>query len=293
LPLESAGNELQTFSIVQGTPAIQRAIKQHEIDTVVISPEAYQMPDIIAIFYQSLEHKVQFYNLASFSEKVTGKVPLGAINQIWFLENLNEGQKKTYETIKRGMDIAGAILLGIPTLLITPLIAAAIKLTSPGPVLYRQQRVGNGRKIFTIRKFRTMIVNDPFGGAEGKTGPVWAQENDPRIITIGGFLRKTRINELPQLWNVFKGEMSFVGPRAERPEFHEMLKREIPFYEERYLIKPGLTGLSQLYFGYGASVKDAEEKLRYDLYYIKNRSLALDASILLKTIGTVLRAGGR
>ena len=128
--------------------------------------------------------------------------------------------------------------------------------------------------------------------AEEGTGAVWTQENDPRITSIGKFLRTTRLDEFPQLWSVLKGEMSFVGPRAERPEFHDTLKTNIPFYEERYLIKPGLAGVSQLHL-YGASVSDAAEKLQYDLYYIKNRSLMLDLGIILKTTALVLRAGGR
>ena len=133
-----------------------------------------------------------------------------------------------------------------------------------------------------------MIVN-----AEEKTGAVWAQENDPRITRVGRFLRRTRLDELPQLWNILKGEMSFVGPRAERPEFHEQLKTSVPFYEERYLIKPGLTGWAQTQYRYGASIKDAAEKLQYDLFYIKHRSFMLDFSIVLKTANIVIRQAGR
>ena len=126
-----------------------------------------------------------------------------------------------------------------------------------------------------------------------KDGAVWAQENDPRITWLGRIMRKTRVDELPQLWNIFKGEMSFVGPRAERPEFHEKLKEKIPFYEERYIIKPGLSGWAQINYPYGSSVADAAEKLQYDLYYIKNRSLILDLGIILKTINIAMRQAGR
>ena len=137
-------------------------------------------------------------------------------------------------------------------------------------------------------KFRTMILD-----AEASTGAVWAKDDDQRVTGIGKFLRRSRIDELPQLWNIIKGEMSLVGPRAERPEFHETLKREVPFYEERYLIKPGLSGWAQINYPYGASVKDAAEKLKYDLYYIKNRSFLLDLGIILKTIRIALSQAGK
>lgn len=267
---------------------IDLIIKKDKINTVVIAPEIYQVPEIIEVFYKSLENRVTFLNLSSFYEQVTSRVPLGAINQIWFLENLAEGSKKTYEEIKRFSDIIFALILGTIVLLFVPLIALAIKLSSRGPVFYHQKRVGQNGKVFEIIKFRTMRV-----GAEEKTGAVWAQENDPRTTWLGRIFRKTRIDELPQLWSILKGEMSFVGPRAERPEFHNQLKTNVPFYEERYIIKPGLTGWAQINYHYGSSVKDAAEKLQYDLYYIKNRSLVLDLGIILKTINISLRQTGR
>jgi lipopolysaccharide/colanic/teichoic acid biosynthesis glycosyltransferase len=138
-----------------------------------------------------------------------------------------------------------------------------------------------------------MYANDPAGGCEKHTGPQMAQENDPRVTRFGKFLRKTRLDELPQLWNIIKGEMAFVGPRAERPEFHEKLKEHIPFYQERYLIKPGLSGWAQIKHGYSSSIKDNFEKVQHDLYYVKNRSFLLDLSVILKTINIILRGGGR
>jgi lipopolysaccharide/colanic/teichoic acid biosynthesis glycosyltransferase len=138
-----------------------------------------------------------------------------------------------------------------------------------------------------------MIADAADGSAEGQTGPKWSTTDDSRITRVGRFLRKTRIDELPQLWNVLKGDMSFVGPRPERPEFHDTLKSEIAFYDERYLIKPGLTGWAQIKYAYGSSISDAAEKLQYDLYYIKNRSFVLDIGIILKTINTVLQKAGR
>lgn len=272
----------------EGVKTIDKIIKEEKINTVVIAPETYQVSEIVYMFYRSLENRVTFRNLSSFYEQLTNRVPLGAINQIWFLENLSEGSKKTYEELKRSFDILFAVILGIIVLPFIPFIALVIKISSPGPVFYRQKRVGQNGKSFEIIKFRTMKRD-----AEKETGAIWAQENDPRITRLGKLLRKMRVDELPQLWNILKGEMSFVGPRAERPEFHDKLRVRIPFYEERYIIKPGLTGWAQINFRYGSSIDDAAEKLQYDLYYIKNRSLILDLGIILKTINIALRQTGR
>ena len=271
----------------EGVSNLSHAIKDKEINTVVLSPEAYKTPEVIEIFYKSLGKKITFYNLSSLYERLTGKVLLGAIDQVWFLENLNEGNKKFFEILKRTTDIILALILAVPTLLLLPLIFLAVKLTSPGPLIYGQTRVGRLGKNFKIIKFRTMRKD-----AEKETGAVWASKNDPRITPIGKFLRKTRLDELPQLWNILRGEMSFVGPRAERPEFNKHLEH-IPFYEERYLVKPGLSGWAQISFRYGSSVSDAEEKLKYDLYYVKNRSLLLDLGIILKTIRIAMQQSGR
>ena len=280
--------DFKRFRIIEGIQNIDKVISDEKINTIVISPEAYQMPEIIDMFYKSLEHKVTFRNLSSFYESLTNRVPLGAINQIWFLENLSEGGKNSYETLKRFFDFIFAIILGLLSLLLYPFIILAVKINSPGPIFYRQKRLGQAWEVFEIIKFRTMDKD-----AEKFTGAVWTVEGDPRITKIGNFLRKTRLDELPQLWNILKGEMSFVGPRAERPEFHEKLKQAISFYEERYIIKPGLTGWAQINYRYGASVADSAEKLQYDLYYIKNRSLILDLGIILKTLNIMLRQAGR
>jgi len=272
----------------EGIQNVDQIIKQEKINTVIISPETYQAPKVIDLFYRSLENHVTFKNLSSFYEQVTNKVPLGAINQIWFLENLSEGGKKTYEEIKRAFDIIFAVFMGIIISPFIPFIGLLIKLESSGTVFYRQRRYGQNGKTFEIIKFRTMSKD-----AEKETGAVWAKEKDTRVTRLGRILRKTRVDELPQIWNILKGEMSFVGPRAERPEFHEDIKKEVPFYEERYIIKPGLTGWAQINYRYGSSMADTAEKLQYDLYYIKNRSLVLDIGIILKTINISLRQAGR
>ena len=274
--------------IIHGIHNLEQIIDRGAVAGIVISPEAYQINDITNLLYRSLDRNIVFYNLSFFYERVTGRVPLGAINQIWFLENLSERKKKTYEFFKRSGDIVLALVGGLISLVFYPFIIMAIKYTSPGPVFYNQKRVGYLGRQFTMTKFRTMKH-----GAEKKTGPVWASADDPRVTMVGGFLRRTRLDELPQLWMILKGEMSFVGPRAERPEFQKTLQINVPFYEERYLIKPGLTGWAQINYHYGSSVKDAAEKLQYDLYYIKNRSIILDIGIILKTIRIALQQSGQ
>jgi len=238
--------------------------------------------------FDCLPFKISFFDIATFYEKITGKIPVTTIEQTWFLENLTESSKRTYEVIKRILDIVFAVILLTCSLIFIPLVALAIKLNDNGPVLFIQKRVGKNGKIFTAIKFRTMRVE-----AE-KNGPQWAAKNDPRVTKLGKFLRKTRIDEIPQLINVLRGEMSLVGPRPERPEFVEELQALIPFYKERLLVKPGLSGWAQVMGpAYGGSKEESLEKLQYDLFYIKNRSFGLDLSILLKTIRTVLMVKGQ
>jgi len=285
---EDSLKNAEGLNIRHGIKDMRQEIDRDRIDTIVVSPEIYKIPELINVFYKLLDSGTVFQNLASFYEKTTGRVPLEAIDQVWFLENLTEGTKRIYETTKRFLDIVLAIIIGIPFLIALPFIALAIKIDSTGSILYRQKRFGRAGKIFSIIKLRTMHKD-----AEQNTGAVWAKDNDPRVTRLGKFLRRSRIDELPQLWNILTGNMSFVGPRAERPEFHETIKKDVSFYEERYLIKPGLSGWAQINYRYGSSVKDAAEKLQYDLYYIKNRSLILDLGIILKTINISMRQAGR
>lgn len=289
--LDPSGNGATAITGVETFSRIEQLagkVEAKTIHTIIISPEAYKIPRLIETFYQLLPKKINFYPLSGFYEKISNKILLANIDQVWFLENLSEGTKKLYEISKRVTDIIFAALFGLLAAALTPFIALAIKLNSVGPVFFRQTRVGQLGKEFSIIKFRTMVKD-----AEKDSGAVWAQENDPRTTSVGRFLRRSRLDELPQLWNILRGEMSFVGPRAERPEFHEELKNNVPFYEERYLIKPGLTGWAQTQYRYGASIKDTAEKLQYDLFYIKHRSLALDFSIILKTANIVVRQAGR
>jgi lipopolysaccharide/colanic/teichoic acid biosynthesis glycosyltransferase len=190
--------------------------------------------------------------------------------------------------VRRVADVLGA-LLGLTLLaLLLPLLAPGIYLESGFPIIFRQMRIGQGGRLFTIFKFRSMRV-----GAESDGAPRWAELRDPRVTRVGRFLRRTRLDEFPQFWNVLRGEMALVGPRPERPEFVAELEQKIPLYRLRLRVKPGLTGWAQINFGYGASVEDSEKKLQYDLYYIKQRGPLLDLVILFRTIGVMFGFRGR
>jgi len=245
--------------------------------------------NLVRNLYQCIPLKVVVSELPSFYEKITGKIPVSAIEEVWFLENLMTDQKTFFTGLKRILDILISLILGLGALILTPFIAILVKFSSPGPIFYYQKRVGQDNQIFEIIKFRTMIHNAEKNGAE------WSKEKDNRITWSGKFLRKTRLDELPQLLNILKNEMSFVGPRPERPEFafSSEILAQIPFYQVRHSIKPGLTGWAQIKYPYGSSIRDTLQKLQYDLYYIKNRSFVLEIAIILKTIKIILSGGGR
>ncbi|HUT96462.1 MAG TPA: sugar transferase [Candidatus Paceibacterota bacterium] len=279
--------ELPEIKITQGFKNLRETLQQEKISMAIVTPEVYRYQDLIQNLFECIKYKIDFVNLPEFYEDITKKIPLAAINQVWFLENISQGKKQSYEIAKRLFDFVFGILLLTVSLPFWPLIAIIIKLESRGKIFYTQTRVGQGGRPFKMVKFRSMVKD-----AE-KDGPKMTSEKDSRITKFGNFLRKSRLDEMPQLWIIIKGEMSFVGPRAERPEFHQELKAHIPFYQERYLIKPGLSGWAQIKYGYGSSVADNFEKVQYDLYYIKNRSFIFDLSIILKTINIILRGGGR
>lgn len=224
----------------------------------------------------------------SFYEMLTGKLSVEHMNPEWLI--FSEGFRKSFlnRFLKRGIDILLSFVMLITFLPVIAVTAILIRIDSKGPVLFSQERVGEKRKKYHIHKFRSMITD-----AEKETGPKWAGENDPRITRVGHFIRQWRIDEIPQLWNVLKGEMSFVGPRPEREFFVKGLEYIIPYYGARFTAKPGITGWAQVSYGYGASVKDATEKLSYDLFYMKNMSIAMDIVIVLRTIKTVISGIGR
>jgi sugar transferase (PEP-CTERM system associated) len=230
---------------------------------------------------------VTFDHLPTVYERYTGKIAVENLRPSWLIFSEGFRKSRLLLSMKRAMDIGIAALGLLLALPLMAVVAVAIKLTSPGPVLYAQQRVGKAGRVFTIYKFRSMRQN-----AEAGTGAVWAQRNDARITPVGRFLRRSRLDEIPQLWNALVGDMSVVGPRPERPEFVDDLTRQIPFYGQRHVVKPGVTGWAQVRYTYGASVEDALQKLQFDLYYIKNMSLALDLFIIFKTVKTVVLRKG-
>jgi sugar transferase (PEP-CTERM system associated) len=230
---------------------------------------------------------VRVTNLAGFYERVRGEVPIEAVKASWLIYGEGFRQDWLRSFVKRLFDIGVSLVLLLFALPIMVLTAFAIFVESGGPIIYRQERVGRGGKVFTLLKFRSMAAD-----AERDGKARWAKANDSRVTTVGRFIRRTRIDELPQLLNVLKGEMSFVGPRPERPCFVGDLAHVIPFYGVRHSVKPGITGWAQVRYAYAASIEDAAKKLRFDLYYVKNHSLFLDLLILVETIRVVLFGEG-
>jgi sugar transferase (PEP-CTERM system associated) len=230
---------------------------------------------------------VKIEEATSWLEKISGRIELEQLNPSWLLFAEGFRFSAGFSLLRRLVSFAASAVLLIIVLPVIPLVILAIKLDSSGPVLYRQKRVGRGGVIFYCHKFRTMRKD-----AEADTGATWAGDEDPRITWVGRFLRTSRLDEIPQLWNVVRGDMGFVGPRPERPEFVEWLSREIPFYPLRHTVDPGITGWAQIRYKYGNTQEDAKEKLQYDLYYIKNMSLGLDLLIMFQTIKIVLLGRG-
>lgn len=258
--------------------------KKNMATMILLLPDA---PVDDAIIHELLEAKlrgVMVVDIRSFYEHVVHLLPLSQINEEWLLqsEGFSLNTRGSLRRLKRALDVflsLSLLALASPVMLLTALM---IKLESSGPAIYKQDRVGLHEKEFTVYKFRSMRED-----AE-KDGAKWAQKNDSRVTAVGRIIRKTRIDELPQLWNVLKGDMSFIGPRPERMAFVKDLKKSIPYYSLRHTVKPGLTGWAQVSYPYGASEEDARRKLEYDLYYVKNMSLLLDIHIIFKTIGVVL-----
>jgi sugar transferase (PEP-CTERM system associated) len=266
-----------------------RIVRDRQVDEVVVSlSDARGKLPMDTLLDMKLEG-VSFEHLASVYEKYTGKIAVENLRPSWLIFSPGFKKGRFLRVAKRALDVSVAgtgLLLAAPLIV---LVAIAVKWTSPGPALYRQERVGLRGRTFRVIKFRSMRQD-----AEKNTGAVWATKGDSRVTPIGGFLRRTRLDEVPQLWNVLKGDMSFVGPRPERPEFVASLTQDNPFYGQRHTVRPGLTGWAQIRYTYGASIEDALEKLQYDLFYIKHMAVMFDLFILFSTIKTVvLRRGAQ
>src|SRR5688572_15489080 len=270
---------------IEDIPSIVRA---RHVDRVVVSlADARGKLPVDKLLEMRLDG-VAFDHLASVYEQYTGKIAVENLRPSWLIFSSGFKKSRLLSMSKRFVDVlvsSVGLVIVLPLML---LIGAAIRLTSSGPILYHQRRVGRHGRIFVVHKFRSMRPD-----AEAVTGPVWAsKKGDKRITPLGAVLRRSRLDELPQLWNVLRGDMSFVGPRPERPEFVTGLTKQIPFYGQRHVVRPGLTGWAQVRYTYGASIEDALQKLQYDPFYIKNLSIALDLFIIFSTVKTVLLRKG-
>ena len=274
------------INVVRDEAEIISVVERTGTSIIVIGNEEELSAGLLQTLFGLLGSSVAFIRLANFYEMVTRRVPIGLINEAWFLENIDLRSKRPYGHLKRGVDIVLSLALLIITGPLWPFIALAVKLSGKGPVFFTQKRLGKDDVSFTMYKFRSMRVD------ENTYAPTTL--SDPRITKVGNFLRKSRLDELPQMINILKGEMSFIGPRPERPEIAVNLEKSIPYYRQRHLVKPGVTGWDQVAGEYHSpSEEDTRKKLQYDLYYLKNMSLSLDVSIFFKTIMTVLRRQGR
>jgi sugar transferase (PEP-CTERM system associated) len=278
------GMSLINPGIIGTVDDIPQIARGRAVDRVVVSlGDARGKLNMERLLEMKINSGVRFDHLASVYEQYTGKIAVENLRPSWLIFNEGFRKSRVLSFAKRLSDVVialGGLVILTPVMV---LVAIAVRFGSSGPVLYSQTRVGKDGRPFTIYKFRSMCAN-----AEAGTGAVWSTANDPRVTPVGRLIRRTRLDELPQLWNVFIGDMSFVGPRPERPEFVDELTRQIPFYGQRHVIRPGLTGWAQVRHEYGASVDDAMQKLQYELFYIKHMSLAFDMFILLETIKTVL-----
>ena len=260
---------------------------QHHVHRVIVAMEDRRGTLPVMEMLQLRLNGVKIEEATSWLEKISGKIEVDNLYPSWLIFADGFRFSATFIVLRRLIAILASAVLLLVVLPVIPFVILAIKLDSPGSVLYRQRRVGLAGKVFYCYKFRTMRQD-----AESDTGPTWAGDDDPRITRVGKFLRKSRLDEIPQLWCVVKGDMAFVGPRPERPEFVEMLSKVIQYYPVRSAVRPGITGWAQVKYKYGNTVEDSKEKLQFDLYYIKNASLGLDLMIMFQTVKIVLLGRG-
>ncbi len=284
---EQLGKSLINPRVIGLTEHLNDVVKSANVDRIVVAmgERRGQFPTD-KLLQLSLAGDVSIEEGAAFYERITGRVSLAMVRPSWLIFT-GPGRRAKYASLSRNIVHRAAALIGallsLPIVIVT---AILIKLDSRGPVFYKQERVGQNGRPFTLIKFRSMRTD-----AEAD-GPVWASKGDDRTTRVGRIMRKIRVDEIPQFWNILRGEMSFVGPRPERPHFVAQLAQEIPYYEQRHLIAPGLTGWAQIKYPYGASIEDARQKLQYDLFYIKNHSLVFDALILFETVKIILFGRG-
>lgn len=287
---ELVGKSLINPKVIGLTANIGGLVEQYQVDRIVVAVAdgrgKFPTEELLTL---SLSGRVAVEESARYYERLTGKIASEMLRPSWSIFARGNRFSDLENHVRRVLNAGFAALGFVLSLPIMFLTALAVRLDSRGPIFYVQERVGKNGRAFKIFKFRSMRM-----GAEAKSGPVWAEEGDPRVTRVGRIIRKLRLDELPQFVNVIRGDMNFVGPRPERPMFVEQLGEIVPYYSQRHVVKPGLTGWAQIKYPYGASVEDSIEKLRYDLYYIKNQSLLLDAIIVFETIKIVMFGrGGR
>lgn len=287
---EKIGKDMEGFPVIAGSDKLLRLIDEMNITDIIVSITGEMKGETFQTLLDIQERGLEIIRMPTLYEELLGRVPIHHLESDWVIRSfVDEARSGSFFEIgKRFLDIIGSIIGVIILLILLPFLAAAILIDSGLPIFYRQERLGRGAHEFKIIKFRTMCQD-----AESEGKPQMAGENDPRITRVGNFLRTTRLDEIPQFWNVLRGEMSIVGPRAERAQWVATFQREIPFYRARLLVKPGITGWAQINYGYASTVEDTAVKLEYDLYYIKHRSIAMDIVIILRTIGTVISRKGR
>jgi len=269
---------------IVGTPAdIDRLIAEHGIDRIVVGMSDRRGKLPVEELLRAKMAGVRVEDATTTYERVTGKILIDDLRPSWLIFSDGFRVSRVTRLMKRTIDLGLSVILAILSLPLMVVTALLVLIEDGRPIFYRQERVGENGRTFTLAKFRSMRKDAEKGGK-----PIWAKDGDDRITRIGRFIRKTRLDELPQLWNVVRGDMSFVGPRPERPFFVDQLTKEIPFYQQRHTVKPGLTGWAQVKYRYGSSLDDAMEKLRYDLYYIKNLSVIFDLTIVFDTVKVVL-----
>jgi sugar transferase (PEP-CTERM system associated) len=257
-----------------------------EIDRVIVAMEDRRDSMPVRELLDLRVRGVIIENSSTLVERLTGKLPLDGLNPSTLIFTEGFRMSPSQQLFRRLLSLSVSLIALLVCLPFIPLIVLAVRLSSQGPIFFSQTRVGQRGRLFTAYKFRTMRQD-----AEAQ-GAVWASKDDPRVTTIGRILRKTRLDEIPQLWNVLRGEMAFVGPRPERPEFVQWLSVEIPYYDLRHMIRPGITGWAQVRYRYGASLEETKHKLEYDLYYIKHQSIGLDLLIMFETIKTIILRRG-
>ncbi|MCS6882516.1 MAG: sugar transferase [Oscillochloridaceae bacterium] len=280
------------IKVLGGYDVLDRLVRTRSIDEVIVAVTNHGEDRFLKSLALCHEYGVKIRSVANIYEEVLGQVPVEHLGPEWFVDTFNSNFPTVYRLFKRLLDIIVGLVGMAGLALIFPFIALAIYLDSPGPIFYRQERHGRYGRRFYALKFRSMIPNAEKIGLEKLGLDKWTEKNDPRITRVGRLIRKARIDELPQVWNILKGDMSVVGPRPEVSRMVERLEREVPYYRLRFGVKPGLTGWAQVRYRYGATIEDQLAKLRYDLYYIKHQSLVLDLLIIIRTLRVVLSFRG-